>query len=77
MFEASKAGASLRLGLRGVPQPTLTLDVPPAACTCPPFPSPSQGVHRRFDEEGSAVDSPQRVVLRGQPLATGKYKRWA
>lgn len=36
-----------------------------------------QGLHRRFDDEGDAVDSPQRVVLRGLPLATGKYKRWA
>lgn len=35
-----------------------------------------RGVHRRFDDEGAAKDSPQRVVLRGMPVATGSYKRW-
>ncbi|GLC73092.1 hypothetical protein PLESTF_001331300 [Pleodorina starrii] len=39
------------------------------------LPAP-QGRHLRFNEKGSASESPQRTVLRGLPVATGKYKRF-
>ncbi|GLI65659.1 hypothetical protein VaNZ11_009260 [Volvox africanus] len=35
-----------------------------------------QGRHIRFDDKGKASESPQRTVLRGLPVATGKYKRF-
>jgi hypothetical protein len=39
------------------------------------YPSP-QGRHLRFTDTGKAAESPQRVVLRGMPVAHGKYKRF-
>lgn len=35
-----------------------------------------QGKHLRFNETGKATESPQRTVLRGLPVAVGKYKRF-
>ncbi|GIL61914.1 hypothetical protein Vafri_16290 [Volvox africanus] len=35
-----------------------------------------QGRHIRFDDKGKVSESPQRTVLRGLPVATGKYKRF-
>ncbi|KXZ47836.1 hypothetical protein GPECTOR_32g448 [Gonium pectorale] len=39
------------------------------------LPAP-KGRHLRFGETGAVSESPQRVVLRGLPVATGKYKRF-
>ncbi|GIL92092.1 hypothetical protein Vretimale_14912 [Volvox reticuliferus] len=35
-----------------------------------------QGRHIRFDDKGKVSESPQRTVLRGLPVAIGKYKRF-
>ncbi|KAG2441170.1 hypothetical protein HXX76_004022 [Chlamydomonas incerta] len=55
------------------------LEVAPPANKAMPLrglPAP-QGRHLRFDDKGKSAESPQRTVLRGLPVATGKYKRFA
>lgn len=38
---------------------------------------PPAGGHKRFDDDGSAVDSPARTKLRGVPAARGAHTRFA
>jgi hypothetical protein len=37
---------------------------------------PPRGTHKRFDEDGAAMDSPQRTKLRGVPVARGGHTRF-
>jgi hypothetical protein len=37
---------------------------------------PPRGTHKRFDDDGATVDSPQRTKLRGVPAAHGSHKRF-
>lgn len=50
---------------------TAQLLAPPCYCR-----HVEQGRHLRFDDKGKAAESPQRTVLRGLPVASGKYKRF-
>jgi hypothetical protein len=38
---------------------------------------PPRGRHVRFSDDGTATESPRRVLLRGMPRPIGKYTRFA